>query len=84
MDEIKDDKRYSSARSSQYWQQLQSLAKQPWSLAALFAQDDERATRFSRQAGALYMDFSKQRIDQTVLSNLLSLADSCELDARID
>ncbi|WP_350642708.1 glucose-6-phosphate isomerase [Psychrobacter sp. HY3-MNA-CIBAN-0198] len=83
MDEIKDDKRYSSARRSQYWQQLQSLAKQPWSLAALFAQDDERATRFSRQAGALYMDYSKQCIDETVLANLLSLADSCDLSARI-
>ena len=83
MAEIKDDKRYSSARSSQYWQQLQSLAKQPWSLAALFAQDDERATRFSRQAGALYMDYSKQCIDETVLANLLSLADSCDLSARI-
>ena len=83
MDEIKHDKRYSSARRSQYWQQLQSLAKQPWSLAALFAQDDERATRFSRQAGALYMDYSKQCIDETVLANLLSLADSCDLSARI-
>lgn len=83
MAEIKDDKRYSSARRSQYWQQLQSLAKQPWSLAALFAQDDERATRFSRQAGALYMDYSKQCIDETVLANLLSLADSCDLPARI-
>ena len=83
MAEIKDDKRYSSARRSQYWQQLQSLAKQPWSLAALFAQDDERATRFSRQAGALYMDYSKQCIDETVLANLLSLATSCDLSARI-
>ncbi|WP_201577374.1 glucose-6-phosphate isomerase [Psychrobacter immobilis] len=83
MAEIKDDKIYSSARSSQYWQQLQSLAKQPWSLAALFAQDDERATRFSRQAGALYMDYSKQCIDETVLANLLSLATSCDLSARI-
>jgi len=83
MAEIKHDKIYSSARRSQYWQQLQSLAKQPWSLAALFAQDDERATRFSRQAGALYMDYSKQCIDETVLANLLSLADSCDLPARI-
>lgn len=83
MDEIKHDKIYSSARRSQYWQQLQSLAKQPWSLAALFAQDDERATRFSRQAGALYMDYSKQCIDETVLANLLSLATSCDLSARI-
>lgn len=83
MDEIKDDKRYSSARHSKYWQQLQMLAAQSWSLATLFAQDDERATRFSRQAGALYMDYSKQCIDETVLANLLSLATSCDLSARI-
>ncbi|MFK3916744.1 glucose-6-phosphate isomerase [Psychrobacter sp. NPDC078501] len=84
MKEVMGDKAYSSARHSKYWQQLQTLAKHPWSLAQLFAQDDKRAKHFSVQAGALYMDFSKQRIDQTVLSNLLSLADSCELDARID
>ncbi|WP_025651132.1 MULTISPECIES: glucose-6-phosphate isomerase [unclassified Psychrobacter] len=83
MAEIKGNSAYNSARNSTYWQQLQMLAKQPWSLAALFAQDDERATRFSRQAGALYMDYSKQCIDETVLANLLSLADSCDLPARI-
>jgi len=83
MNSIKDDKTYNNARSSNYWQQLQTLALQPWSLAALFAQDNERATRFSTQAGALYMDYSKQCIDETVLSNLLNLADSCDLSARI-
>lgn len=83
MNNIKDDSAYNNARSSKYWQQLQMLAAQPWSLATLFAQDDERATRFSTQAGALYMDYSKQCIDETVLSNLLNLADSCDLSARI-
>ena len=83
MNNIKDDSAYNNARSSKYWQQLQTLAAQPWSLAALFTADDERATRFSMQAGALYMDYSKQCIDETVLSNLLSLADSCDLSARI-
>ncbi|WP_440455019.1 glucose-6-phosphate isomerase [Psychrobacter sp. ASPA161_9] len=83
MNNIKDDSGYNNARSSKYWQQLQMLAAQPWSLATLFAQDDGRATRFSTQAGPLYMDYSKQCIDETVLSNLLSLADSCDLSARI-
>ncbi|MGP5213873.1 glucose-6-phosphate isomerase [Psychrobacter immobilis] len=84
MNEIKGDNAYNSARNSTYWQQLQTLAKQPWSLAALFAQDDSRAERFSMQAGALYMDYSKQRIDEQVLAKLLQLADSCELSTRID
>ena len=83
MNNIKGDSAYNNARHSKYWQQLQTLAAQSWSLATLFAADDERATRFSTQAGSLYMDYSKQCIDETVLSNLLSLADSCDLSARI-
>jgi glucose-6-phosphate isomerase len=79
-----NNKVYHSARHSQYWQQLQELAEQPWSLDKLFAQDTERTTRFSTQAGALYMDYSKQCIDGTILDNLLSLANSCELSERID
>ena len=84
MDEIKGSSDYNSARNSTYWQQLQMLAKQPWSLASLFAQDDSRATRFSMQAGALYMDYSKQCINEQVLASLLQLAESCELSTRID
>ena len=74
---------YSSARRSPYWKQLQALAEQPWSLAELFAQDRARTTRFSSQAGALYMDYSKQCIDETVLTALLNLAKSGELSSRI-
>ena len=84
MDETKIDKKYRSARNSSHWEQLQALATQSWSLASLFAQDDNRATRFSAQAGALYMDYSKQCIDDQVLDILLQLADSCDLSARID
>ena len=83
MNDTKDNKVYSSARHSKYWQKLQICADSPWSLAALFAQDDTRTQRFSAQSGALYMDYSKQCLDDTVLENLLSLANSCELSARI-
>lgn len=83
MDQVQGDRTYKSARNSIYWQQLQTLAAQPWSLATLFAQDDTRATRFSVQASSLYMDYSKQCIDEAVLASLLNLADSCELTARI-
>ena len=41
MNDIKDNNRYSSARSSKYWQQLQQLAAQPWSLDKLFTQDTD-------------------------------------------
>ena len=83
MNDIKDNNRYSSARSSEYWQQLQQLAAQPWSLDKLFTQDTERTSRFSMQAGALYMDYSKQCINDAVLEKLLNLANSCELSGRI-
>tara|TARA_R100000935_G_scaffold1258_3_gene3999 strand:- start:1407 stop:3074 length:1668 start_codon:yes stop_codon:yes gene_type:complete len=83
MNDTKDHKVHNSARHSKYWQQLQICADSPWSLAALFAQDDTRTQRFSAQSGALYMDYSKQCLDDTVLENLLSLANSCELSARI-
>ncbi len=77
------DKSYPSARRSKHWTQLQQLADQHWSLATLFAQDDERAQRFSAQSNALYMDYSKQCINDEVLANLLNLANSCNLSARI-
>ena len=47
MKNIKDNGMYSSARHSKHWQHLRKLADQPWSLATLFAQDHERAARFS-------------------------------------
>ena len=81
--DMRDSKKFHSARHSEHWQQLQQLAEQPWSLATLFAQDNERATCFSVQAGALYMDYSKQCIDENVLSSLLNLANSCDLSTRI-
>ena len=83
MNEI-NNKGYKSARHSKYWQHLAKLAEQPWALAPLFAQDSERTSRFSTQAGALYMDYSKQCINDAVLENLLNLAESCELSGRID
>ena len=83
MNDIKDNNRYSIARSSKYWQQLQQLAAHPWSLDKLFTQDTERTSRFSTQVGALYMDYSKQCINDAVLENLLNLAESCELSGRI-
>ncbi len=74
---------YPSARKSPHWVQLQQLAEQQWSIVDLFAQDDKRAQRFYVEANALYMDYSKQCINESVLTDLLNLATSCELSARI-
>ena len=75
---------YKSARRAIQWSQLQQLAEQKWSIAALFSQDESRTERFSAQTGALYMDYSKQCIDDTVLANLLDLANSSDLGKRIE
>ena len=83
-DKINNPMAYRNAHCSPYWQQLKSLATQTWSLATLFEQDDSRAKRFSAQAGALYMDYSKQCINEQVLETLLQLAESCDLSLRID
>jgi glucose-6-phosphate isomerase len=45
----------------------------------LFAQDPDRVTRFSRQCGDLYLDYSKNRIDLKVMSALLALATQTDL-----
>ncbi len=74
---------YKSARSSMQWTQLQQLAKQKWFIAALFSQDESRTQRYSAQTGALYMDYSKQCIDDKVITNLLDLANSSDLGKRI-
>ena len=84
MDQTQDNNSYNSARHSEHWQQLKVLGSKPWSLATLFAQDSDRAMRFSMKTGSLYMDYSKQCIDEQVLTSLLQLAESCELSARIN
>ena len=78
-----DNQVYPSARDSKPWTRLEHLALHTWSLTTLFMQDSNRGQRFSAQSGALYMDYSKQCIDETVLSALLDLAKSCELSERI-
>ncbi len=74
---------FKEARHSEHWTQLEQLAKQNWSLIELFAQNKERTARFSTQTGPLYMDYSKQCIDEAVLDQLLQLAQSCDLTTRI-
>ncbi|HUX86326.1 MAG TPA: glucose-6-phosphate isomerase, partial [Chloroflexota bacterium] len=53
-------------------------------LRTLFAEDSERAERFSREAVGLFLDYSKHRITDETLRLLQSLADECDLRGRID
>jgi glucose-6-phosphate isomerase len=50
----------------------------------LFARDPGRFERFTRRAVGLQMDFSRQRIDEVVLSKLTELVDVVGLRERID
>jgi glucose-6-phosphate isomerase len=64
--------------------QARATETRPVSLAALRDADPARASRFSREAAGLYLDFSRQRIDDNGLKLLASLADAAGLRARIE
>jgi glucose-6-phosphate isomerase len=68
------------------WRALQARAAETRavSLRALRDADPARGTRFAREAAGLYLDFSRQRIDDDGLRLLGSLADAAGLRERID
>ncbi len=49
-----------------------------------FAEDPERAERMSVEVGPLWLDYSKNRVDDETLRLLEALAEECGLQARID
>ncbi|HVN56046.1 MAG TPA: glucose-6-phosphate isomerase [Anaerolineaceae bacterium] len=52
-------------------------------LRDLFAMDPQRGERFSLQAAGLYLDYSKNRINDKTLRLLIALAIECDLHGRI-
>ena len=62
---------------------LEALAR-PAGLRDLFTNDPDRAERYVIEAGDLRVDFSKQRVDDTVLAALLDLASQRGVEARRD
>ncbi|MEM9320631.1 MAG: glucose-6-phosphate isomerase [Pseudomonadota bacterium] len=59
-----------------------AVAERP--IAALFASDSDRATRYSAQHGATLFDYSKTNIDDAAMSILLELARATGVEARRD
>jgi glucose-6-phosphate isomerase len=53
-------------------------------LRTLFAQDPQRGTRYAHEAAGIYLDYSKNRINDDTLRLLLQLAASAGLRERID
>jgi glucose-6-phosphate isomerase len=53
-------------------------------LLELFAEDATRGERFTGEAAALFLDYSKNRVTETTLKLLLQLAEECDLRGRIE
>ncbi len=68
------------------WRALQARATETRgvTLRALRDGDPARGSRFAREAVGLYLDFSRQRIDEDGLRLLTSLADAASCARRID
>ncbi len=68
------------------WQKLQSLfgEMKDSQLRDLFAEDAERADRFSIRWKDFYVDYSKNRISIEVMDALIELAEECKLGAAIE
>ncbi|MEO6927831.1 MAG: glucose-6-phosphate isomerase [Casimicrobiaceae bacterium] len=67
------------------WKALQShyAAARDWHLRELFANDPQRAQRFTLEAAGLYLDYSKNKISDDTMRLLLDLANACGLSERI-
>jgi len=59
-------------------------AMQDRHLRNLFADDPARAERMTAEAAGVFLDYSKNRIDDETLRLLVELAEQCGLRARID
>ena len=53
-------------------------------LREMFAADRERGERFSAEAAGLYLDYSKNRVNDETLRLLFELAEACGVRARTD
>lgn len=66
------------------WKCLATLAKAPPSMRAAFVRDPGRAERFSIEAAGLFLDFSKNRIDDEIVASLIALARAARFEAARD
>lgn len=67
------------------WQKLKVQAANKWSLSQLFFEDvqNKRVNTLSTTQLGIYADFSKQCINEEVLSDLFELAEQAELKQKI-
>lgn len=69
----------------QNWQRLESKAKamQQQKIADLFVNNPQHATQYSLQVGDIHLDYSKNFVDNEVMTELLALAESHDLKKAI-
>ena len=65
------------------WQALEALSTATPTLTELFATNAKRGQEYTISACQMYLDFSKQLIDEQVLQHLLQLAYDCALPQAI-
>lgn len=67
------------------WHKLAELAQQHTQLSlANLVTDDSRLPALQHSLAGCLFDFSKQRVDDTVMQGLVAFAQACELPARIN
>src|SRR5574344_1830080 len=68
------------------WQNLDDamVASQKKTIKELFAEDSDRARKFSVEAAGWFLDYSKNRIDREVMRCLFKLADESGLREEIE
>ncbi len=68
------------------WKALEAHAEQikGTTLKELFAADAGRGTRYTAETGGIFLDYSKNRVNDETLKLLLALAAECGLEAKRD
>ena len=68
------------------WQYLDEAmtASSKKTIRELFAEDPARAETFSLEAAGWFLDYSKNRVDKSVMKALVKLAEASNLKAEIE
>ena len=71
---------------AQAWEKVDELIdrNQTKTIKDLFAEDPQRAERFSLEAAGWFLDYSKNRIDAATMKALVKLAEKADLKAEIE
>ena len=66
------------------WKKLEKLSKKSVNLNDLFSENPKRFDKFSLELDGILFDYSKQKITQDILANLLSLAKNSGVEEKRD